>query len=168
MPNQYLSTTHCKRGHARIPDNMNKRGGCKLCAVIRKAEWTAIHPGAQRVIDQKYKRQQTGWTQERFENAMREQGGRCANALCNALLIVGGPNREARCCEDHDHDAAIPTPRGLLCNRCNRLLGHFENDLECVGGLLAYLGKYGKSRVCVQHRAIDCTWCLATGGEGYC
>jgi hypothetical protein len=143
MPNQYSRTSQCKRGHARIPENTTKRGGCKQCLAIRKAEWTAAHPGAQRVLDQQRKRQQTGWTQERFDNAMREQGGRCANTVCNAVLVIGGPNTEVRCCEDHKHNTAVPTPRGLLCNRCNRSLGHFENDLDRMGGLLAYLRKHG-------------------------
>jgi hypothetical protein len=144
MPNQYSRTTHCKRRHERTPENTTKRGGCKQCLAIRKANWTKAHPGAQHELDRKRKRQQTGWTEERFATAMCEQGGRCANTACGVELVIGGPNTEERCCEDHEHSAAVPTPRGLLCNRCNRSLGHIENDLDRVAGLLAYLRRYGK------------------------
>lgn len=35
---------YCLRGHPRTPDNINKRGGCKICAIAAVYAWRARQP----------------------------------------------------------------------------------------------------------------------------
>lgn len=48
-----------------------------------------------------------------YEALYRDQGGVCA--------FCGGVPRERRLAIDHDHETGLP--RGLLCLRCNTMLG---------------------------------------------
>jgi hypothetical protein len=40
-----------------------------------------------------------------------------------------------------DHDHATAQPRGILCRRCNRLLGYLENYPDLIEPAMRYLGK---------------------------
>ena len=140
----YKRGTHCLRGHERTPENLTKRRGCKLCMAVRNKAYKAEHPEAQRKAERNRKNRESGWTEERFEVAMKTQGGCCANEACGVVLTFENNMTESRCCRDHEHDRLPPKPRGLLCNRCNRMLGVLEDNTDHMSGLLAYLRKYGK------------------------
>lgn len=43
-------------------------------------------------------------------------------------------------CVDHKHDTK--EVRALLCNRCNRVLGYIQDDMELAKKILTYLLKY--------------------------
>lgn len=45
---------------------------------------------------------------------------------------------------DHDHNTGIV--RGLLCNRCNLGIGHFEDDLYFLQSAIEYLKKAARRR----------------------
>jgi hypothetical protein len=73
----------------------------------------------------RYKRY--GWTAEQYEKQLASQGGSCA--ICQEIkigLIV-----------DHSHTSGHV--RGLLCNRCNMVLGRFKDDLEFLKKAIKYL-----------------------------
>jgi len=40
---------------------------------------------------------------------------------------------------DHNHNTG--KVRGVLCNRCNTMLGYFENNLHLVDNIITYLNK---------------------------
>lgn len=79
---------------------------------------------------------------EEYNNLLRDQGGVCA--------ICKKPDpRGTRLCIDHDH-ACCPGDqgscgkciRGLLCVKCNRALGYFDDSIENTENAASYLKKY--------------------------
>lgn len=71
----------------------------------------------------KYRREQrTGWSAERFANALVSQKGVCAIPGCGAPLGAGRGTQA-----DHCHSTG--QPRALLCLPCNVALGIVEHRL---------------------------------------
>ena len=60
-----------------------------------------------------------GITLEQYDLMLAAQAGVCS--------ICGNPPKDKRLDIDHCHDTNII--RGLLCNNCNRGLGHFKNNI---------------------------------------
>jgi hypothetical protein len=76
-------------------------------------------------------------TKQQYEEILQEQGGVCA--------ICGGTCKR-RLAVDHDHDTG--KVRGLLCSRCNRALGYFQDSTEILQNALKYItGKGGSCGV---------------------
>lgn len=65
-----------------------------------------------------------------YDRMLAEQGGRCG-------LCAKAPAKGKVLCVDHDHVSGAV--RGLLCYRCNALLGLVENDPEMLGKIDAWL-----------------------------
>ena len=87
---------------------------------------------------------------EWYTTKLKEQGGVCA--LCGALPTCRKHEHKPALYLDHDH-ACCPgykscgkCARGLLCGRCNFVLGVIENDPTLVdkllGGIPVYLQRY--------------------------
>ena len=76
---------------------------------------------------------------EDFTNLLLEQKGNCA--ICN-IDKPGGVNNQWAI--DHDHETG--TVRGILCHKCNRGLGHFDDDIDLLLQAIKYLkeAKHGK------------------------
>jgi hypothetical protein len=79
-----------------------------------------------------------GLTLEEYDQILEDQNGVCA--------ICGKPETELnrygsinRLSIDHDHDT--DKIRGLLCRRCNRVLGSIETNIELIPQMIAYLIK---------------------------
>lgn len=72
-----------------------------------------------------------------YEAMERAQGGVCA--ICRKGTSYrrkdGSPGRLA---VDHDHNTG--RIRGLLCDQCNRMIGHLDKDPVRALGALVYLG----------------------------
>lgn len=64
--------------------------------------------------------------------------------LCCAICKTTEPGRAYGWATDHDHSHSKPHARGILCHRCNILLGHIENEPDLVTAMLAYLARYAK------------------------
>lgn len=77
---------------------------------------------------------QYGITPEEFAALYEAQGGLCA--ICRTARGVKKP-----LCVDHDHkiEDQRASIRGLLCNPCNRFLGHARDDPEFLARADAYL-----------------------------
>jgi hypothetical protein len=90
----------------------------------------------ERAWDSQY-RYKYGITYEEYERLFAEQGGRCA--IC-------GDTPERRLYVDHDHSccpgykACGTCVRGLLCERCNKGLGFFRDNIEALRTAIKYLG----------------------------
>ena len=67
-------------------------------------------------------------TTEEYAQMLEKQGGVCAicGKTCTRALAV-----------DHDHNTGIV--RGLLCNNCNRGLGHMQDDIKILENAVRYL-----------------------------
>lgn len=72
-----------------------------------------------------------GITRDDYNNMLDAQDNCCAickthkDTLTRALAV------------DHCHDTG--NVRGLLCNRCNRALGQFEDDIELLKAAVSYM-----------------------------
>ncbi len=67
-----------------------------------------------------------GITQDQYEILSKKQSGLCAICKRNTPL-----------CVDHNHQTGAI--RGLLCNLCNRGIGHFGDDLDLLTAAISYL-----------------------------
>jgi hypothetical protein len=90
---------------------------------ITAARWWK-RVGWLRRISRKY-----GVTPQEYEDKLSEQNGVCA--------ICARPNGKIRLAVDHDHKTG--KVRGLLCNRCNIVLGLLNDGIDLFDKLRAYL-----------------------------
>jgi|SaaInlV_100m_DNA_5_1039725.scaffolds.fasta_scaffold38914_2 hypothetical protein len=74
-----------------------------------------------------------GITLEDYNSMHEDQEGRCA--ICNGTDT--GCSHHNNLCVDHCHDTGIV--RGLLCNSCNKGLGHFRDEVERLEKAITYL-----------------------------
>jgi Recombination endonuclease VII len=80
-------------------------------------------------LSKKYKLKKFGLTEGSFAALLKEQGGVCA--------ICKGSNKRGRLAVDHCHKTG--RVRGLLCHRCNRAIGAFEDDPALLRAAITYL-----------------------------
>jgi len=76
-----------------------------------------------------------GLTEEAFNAQLAAQKNQCA--ICDLVFEAGGLRGPH---VDHDHD--VHRLRGVLCFRCNLLLGYSEDDPELLKRAAAYLEKF--------------------------
>jgi hypothetical protein len=78
-----------------------------------------------------------GLTEAEYDALLATQGGKCA--ICGADNSgVKNKNGEYRqMCVDHDH--VTGEVRGLLCNRCNLILGHAKDRPDIFPMFVEYL-----------------------------
>ncbi len=74
-------------------------------------------------------------TLEEYNNMMNKQNGVCAICGRSELDINQFGSRSLSV--DHDHRTG--QVRGLLCNRCNRLLGFADDNLELLSKCIKYI-----------------------------
>lgn len=63
----------------------------------------------------------------------------------NACQVCGS---DKKLCIDHDHESG--RVRGVLCDNCNKALGHAKDDIETLKGLVSYLENFSYSPVGVD------------------
>lgn len=73
-------------------------------------------------------------TKEEYEELCKKQNYKCA--ICNGEAKGFKKNL----CLDHDHNTL--QIRGLLCDKCNKALGHFQDNIDIITNALNYLKKY--------------------------
>lgn len=71
-----------------------------------------------------------------YDMLLEKQHDACA--ICHAIRADSG--RKRRFCIDHDH--ATGKVRGLLCNRCNRVLGMVSDSRKLLLALDSYLNEH--------------------------
>lgn len=76
-----------------------------------------------------------GITIDEYNSIFLKQEGVCA--ICGEIETQKNQYKTKSLSVDHDHKTN--EVRGLLCSRCNRLLGKIENNLELVNKCLKYL-----------------------------
>ena len=82
-------------------------------------------------------RRHFGMTSEDYEAMSALQNHCCANCGMSETAINSKAKRAQRLSIDHDH--ATGRVRGLLCIRCNRLLGYARDDIDILRRAIAYL-----------------------------
>lgn len=87
-------------------------------------------------------RNRYGITVEQVEEMSKAQGGKCAT--CPQVLgAPGADGKPMRVCVDHDH--VTRAVRGLLCDPCNKGIGHFNDDIDRLRRAADYL-EFHKAR----------------------
>lgn len=81
-----------------------------------------------------YRLKSTGFTPEHYEQKLVEQDFKCA--ICDRHISEFKKQLAA----DHNHDTN--EPRGLLCTRCNMMLGYAKDDIDILVSAIEYLKKY--------------------------
>lgn len=79
-----------------------------------------------------------GITEVEYELLLESQHGVCA--ACGKSETAKFRNSLAMLSVDHCHETG--KARGLLCHRCNRVLGHIGEDPEVLRGLLRYIDSF--------------------------
>lgn len=141
----YLPCGRC--GEARHKNSTS--GLCQACywenrraespfTELSQAEYDAARYDPRRRRDN-YLRNKFGIGVDEYEAMADRQGGACA--ICRALP---SPVREGRRFTNGtlvvDHCHATGKVRGLLCDRCNRGLGQFGDDVDMLWAAISYLG----------------------------
>ena len=76
-----------------------------------------------------------GVSYSQYEKILKQQNNCCANPGCKST-VPGAPGRK-RFYIDHCHTTG--KIRGLLCHSCNLALGHIQDKVEKLEGLIIYL-----------------------------
>src|SRR6266566_6647193 len=112
-------------------------GYCKKCSVEKARKWRAKKrdAGEWEVFRRRYARTKTlkryGMTDEQYNGLLASQNGKCAICLKDFSWVKRQNNNPVRnLCVDHDHTTG--SIRGLLCLKCNGLLGRLEANLELL------------------------------------
>lgn len=93
--------------------------------------WRVNNPEtAKRSVRRAYLKAEYGMTLEQYDEMLSHQDGVCA--VCKSQCVVG-----IRLAVDHDH--ATGRIRGLLCVKCNRGIGSFDDDPERLIAASRYL-----------------------------
>lgn len=93
--------------------------------------------------NQHNRKMRSGLSDEQYQAMVTAQNGLCA--LC------GGPPGQRQLHVDHDHaccpgrDSCGKCLRGLLCGRCNPLLGYAHDDIAILHAAITYLEKYRRT-----------------------
>jgi hypothetical protein len=97
------------------------------------AKHSAEGPQRERAqIVRRRRERKLGVTHDHFLAMLNAQGGLCA--------ICGNGNGDRQLSIDHNH--ATGAIRGLLCDRCNPMLGYARDDVAVLQAAIAYLELY--------------------------
>lgn len=99
----------------------------KVKAQIRN--WSVSNP--KRRADSKRKAR-TGFTSALFDATIKAQSNACA--ICTQPFGVRPANRP-----NADHCHATKRPRGVLCARCDTMLGKLRDDIQLIKRMADYL-----------------------------
>lgn len=129
----------CIHGHPRTPENLTRWGACRTCGRACGRKRYAAKPEKYRLRAQaSARKRQYKITPERFAALVERQSGKC---VCGKTF---GTEKGMLPCIDHDH-VCCPSKkrscgrcvRGLLCNRCNTVLGLLEKEPHLLPQFLA-------------------------------
>jgi RNase P subunit RPR2 len=130
-----MTTKTCgKCGTAKAPEMFHRdrartdglQSRCKACSTIRRTDY-AISARAKSYM------RFYGLSPEQFEDIGCLQGWTCA--ICSA------PFESFPEAPSVDHCHSTGQVRGLLCRKCNTMLGNAQDSVEILTGAIAYLHK---------------------------
>jgi len=78
-----------------------------------------------------------GLTRARYDELLAKQNGKCAICGADNSGVVRQNGEYRRMCVDHDHKTG--KLRGLLCTRCNLVLGYIKDQPDLLPMFIEYL-----------------------------
>lgn len=110
---------------------------CKKCVNDRNMAYQRQPQGTDAWMKRTY-----GIGLEEYHRLLQEQNGCCA--VCKTAATASKKSR--RLCIDHDHDSG--KVRGLVCDRCNMLLGKSTEMLDILKSAVQYLERQTETNQC--------------------
>lgn len=83
-----------------------------------------------------------GITEEEYNNLLQKQNNTCA--ICNKVEISKYEGILRKLSVDHDHITG--KVRGLLCDNCNRGIGHLQEDVDILKQAIKYVCPFNKEK----------------------
>lgn len=112
---------------------------CRECRKVVSKEWRRKFPDRHRASMRRYHLEANfGLTVQQYDAMLSAQGGRCA--ICSRTPDENfkyRPDRPFPLGVDHDHKTG--KIRGLLCTRCNVMIGNASDDPKILELAIAYL-----------------------------
>lgn len=116
-----------------------KANQCKKCQADRFKKWRDKDKAHSRNVFRRRNRQRAyGISEETLALMLDAQGRACA--ICRDPLIVDPKESQRHIHVDHNHNTG--KVRGILCGRCNSMLGQSRENIQILLAGAAYLKKY--------------------------
>ena len=87
-------------------------------------------------------RKKFGITPEQYERMLQEHDGVCA--ICKQPETASRAGKIKLLSVDHNHTSN--QIRGLLCDRCNKAIGHMHDNIERLQSAIEYLKRYSEEK----------------------
>ena len=136
-----MSTKHCRTCEQVKPlaDFWKGQSACISCSKIKQKTWWASHSPKKRLEQHlKYK---YGVTHDEFRAAWDAQQGACAICCTELPDLMTYDNRRRGYAIDHNHESGAF--RGILCLKCNSLLGMASESIDVLKAAMKYLNERG-------------------------
>ena len=114
------------------------KGLCKTCYNCSKQHcWRKQNPERALAV---YVSRQYGISLQQYRDMLRVQGGKCAICSTEAPQELAGTYQSRRLSVDHCHKTGYV--RGLLCTKCNTVLGLIEENPLILQKISDYIATY--------------------------
>jgi hypothetical protein len=109
-----------------------RAGGAKFCSDKCYKEFRLKNKKDEKYLNKiNQKKHKYGLNESEYLKLFTVQNNKCG--ICNKSF------KKIRACVDHNHDTK--KVRGLLCDKCNRGLGFFDDNIENMKNAIEYLKK---------------------------
>jgi hypothetical protein len=134
----YAKSYYLKNKDKRLEQTKQRYQENKELQSKKYKDFRKTNPDFVRERDRKYYiKRKYGLTLEQLGDLWVSQDGKCANTRCGSTLFRGLGGYAI----DHCHSSG--KVRGLLCMACNVALGHMDDRIEKLMGLIYYLRSKG-------------------------
>lgn len=116
---------------------------CIECQNAYRTDYYAKNPEKKAQTNRKSQLTKYGITPEYFDALFQEQEGKCAGC------IVHQSELNQRISVDHCHATGLV--RGLLCQKCNTILGLANDNVTVLENLINFLNKNVQMKESVSH-----------------
>jgi hypothetical protein len=142
--------------------------GCGECKECRKKyreknkerirEWNRNNPFCKK--ESAWRISNVDMNKEKYLAMLEKQNNRC---VISGYEFVPG-NNHYKCCVDHDHRYDSCNVRGLLCDKINRGLGRFFDNIEYLTSALNYLQKNIEGSEKIIYKECKCNSTIKKNG----
>jgi hypothetical protein len=105
---------------------------------VRKSSGDYFTPGERSAYSREWTlNRKFGITASDYERMLKVQGGRCAICQEKEVFVNKKTHTRQELSVDHSHSTGVV--RGLLCVRCNRMLGYARDSVDILRNAISYL-----------------------------